>query len=228
MTRYEYVLFDLDHTLFDSDRSERDAYMAAMSWAGVSEPARYFDTYRTINRDLWSLLERGGIALEELRTRRFEELASATREPIDPVAVADEYSEFLGAYGDLYPGAGDVVNDVSKAAATGLVTNGVSRTQRARIARCGLDDVFSSIVVSGEFGSAKPGTAIFDEALRQLGDPPRTQVLMVGDSLTSDMAGANNSDIAACWYNPAASPLVGEVRIEHEISALSELLLILG
>ena len=82
--------------------------------------------------------------------------------------------------------------------------------------------MFSSIVVSGEFGAAKPGTAIFDEALRHLGDPDRDGVLMVGDSLSSDIAGAEASGLSSCWYNPRGASTDNPVRIDHEIESLRE------
>ena len=195
---------DLDHTLFDSDASERDAYAAAVGAAGVDDPASIFDVYVEINRGLWRQLEAGSIDLERLRVQRFEELADRAGVDYDAETVADNYSELLGSCGELYTSARPMLERLHGEVTLGLVTNGVSSTQRARLARTEIAHMFEAVIVSGEFGSAKPGRAIFDEMFRMLGEPSRSETLMIGDSLTSDIAGAFAAGIDSCWVQPSS------------------------
>ncbi|MFV9672965.1 MAG: HAD-IA family hydrolase, partial [Acidimicrobiia bacterium] len=65
-----------------------------------------------------------------------------------------------------------------------------------------LDPYFDAIVVSGEIGIAKPHTGFFDVAFERLGHPDKETTLMIGDSLTSDIAGGINYGIDTCWYAP--------------------------
>ena len=228
MTIYTCVLLDLDHTLFDSDASERDAYAGAVGAAGVADPGSLFDLYVEINRGLWRRLEAGTIDLERLRVQRFEELADRAGVEYDAEMVADHYSELLGSCGQLYERSRPLLDALRGRVQLGLVTNGVSSTQRARLDRTGIADVFDAVVVSGEFGSAKPGRAIFEEAFRLLGEPQRAATLMVGDSLSSDIAGATNAGIDSCWFNPRGSAADG-AAFTHEVSSLDEVaLLVLG
>ena len=104
-----------------------------------------------------------------------------------------------------------------------LVTNGLTEVQNPRIERVGLRELFATIVVSSEVSLAKPDPAFFELVLARLGDPPRDTVLIVGDSLSSDMAGGIAAGIATCWFNPGRRPRPRGLALSHEIAALSEL-----
>ncbi len=217
---YDVVLFDLDHTLFDSVASEREAYGVALSGAGVEDPGRHFDQYHLINTALWGAVERGEISVETLRVRRFVELAVAIDAGYDAASVADVFSEQLGSCGAMYPGAVELLGRLRGLVQLGLVTNGVSSTQRARIERGEVADFFDAVAVSSELGVAKPSPVIFDHVLGELGSPNRSSVLMVGDSLTSDIAGAHNSGLDSCWFNPDRRSHTGPHEPHHEVASL--------
>ena len=226
--KYGHVLFDLDHTLLDSDGSEAAAFGEAMRRSGVEDALPLLPRYREVNRGLWRALERGELSLSRLRVQRFEDLAAAAKLELDAEATADHFSDLLGEHGELYEGARAALEALASRVRLALVTNGVGRTQRRRIDRLGLRPFFDGIAISGELGTAKPGTEIFDEALRQLGDPPRERVLMVGDNLSSDIAGANASGIDACWLNPAGKANAAGVPVTHEVTRLETVLEIVG
>jgi len=52
----------------------------------------------------------------------------------------------------------------------------------------------------------------------------RRQVLIVGDSLTSDMRGGVNAGIVTCWYNPLAKENASGLALDHEIRAIPQVL----
>ena len=137
-----------------------------------------------------------------MRTARFEQLVAAAGLDADPVVMADAFVAGLGMHGDLYPGVRSVLETLTAQASLALVTNGLSEVQRKRIERLDLGRYFDAVVISSEVGAAKPSTEIFDIAFDLLGSPARESVLMVGDSLTSDIQGGINYGIATCWYNP--------------------------
>jgi 2-haloacid dehalogenase len=198
---YPIVLFDLDHTLFDSDESERLAFNATLRAFSIEHPERHFGRYRSINRALWSQVEAGRIDVDGVRVERFRRLVARSPFDLDPVALSDRYVVELGANGDLYAGAREVLDSVSTRARIGLITNGLGEVQRARLGRVGLDEVFETVVISGEVGVAKPDPRIFDIAFAELDHPERSEALMVGDSLTSDIAGGSAYGLATCWLN---------------------------
>jgi 2-haloacid dehalogenase len=222
---YTTILLDLDHTLLDSDASERLAFERALGGAGVVDPVRYRPAYDAINRALWARVERGELQLSEIRTVRFAQLIAATGIDASPDALADAYAAGLCAHGELYPGARDVLDalDAVPGVSLALVTNGPSEVQRARIDRLGIAHYFDAIAISAEVGTAKPHPAIFEFALGRLGAPARTTAVMVGDSLTSDIQGGRNAGIATCWYNPHRRSCDAGL-VDHDIATLDALL----
>ena len=104
-----------------------------------------------------------------------------------------------------------------------LITNGIPDVQRPRIRRSGLDRLFPVVVISGEEGVAKPAPEIFDIALERMGDPAPEEVLLVGDSLSSDVRGGVDYGLDTCWYNPTALERGEGPEPRYEIRRLHEL-----
>jgi 2-haloacid dehalogenase len=221
---YSTFLLDLDHTLLDSDASEAQAFRQTLLAAGIPDPENHVAAYRTINLDLWAAVERGEILPQQLKTRRFERLAIQQGFDVDAPQMANDFVAGLGANGDLYKGARDVLQQLSEQASLALLTNGLSEVQRARIERLDLEKYFDAIIISAEVSTAKPGTKIYDLTFEALGNPKKGMSLMVGDSLSSDIRGGTNYAIDTCWYNPKAKAKESTDQVTHEIRDLSELL----
>jgi len=221
--RYTTVLFDLDHTLMDSDASEDLAFAHVMELAGVSEHEVHRPLYNDINRALWAAVERQEVTPDHVRLARFEQLVAAAGLTADPAAIADAFVIGLATYGELYPGVRSVLDQLAGRARLALVTNGLSEVQRTRIERLDLAHYFDAVVISAEVGASKPAPAIFDIAFGQLDWPAKATVLMVGDSLTSDIKGGADYGIATCWYNSSGRVASADDRVDHEISTLEQL-----
>ena len=219
---YSTVLFDLDHTLLDSDESEAAAFAHTMRFAGVHDHQSLLDTYRRINLAMWAQVEGGTLSANDVRTRRFESFNHAVGIDEDPVTMGKVFVEGLGRFGRLYPGAVEMLEAVGAVAVLGMVTNGISEVQRARIARLDLERFFDAVVISSEVATSKPGAAIFDIAFERLGQPDRSSTVMVGDSLTSDMAGGHGYGISTCWYNPRGKRAEVDFELDHVVAELGE------
>jgi YjjG family noncanonical pyrimidine nucleotidase len=225
--RYPTVLLDLDHTLLDSDASERAAFAETVGSVGLEPTAELFGTYTTINRALWAAVERGETTPVALRVARFEQLVQAVGIDADPEQLADAFTAGLANNGELYPGARTTLDALAESHRLGLVTNGLSEVQRPRLERLDIGRYFDAVVISAEVGTSKPGTDIFDIIFADMDEPDRAGVLMVGDSLTSDMQGGANAGLDTCWYNPHGTPPPAEDSAgpwpSFEIKGLEEL-----
>ncbi len=221
--RYSTVLLDFDHTLLDSDASSRAAFHHLMTACGLTDHGQHFAVFEAINMVLWRQVEDHILTPDEVHVSRFELLAPKIESPLSPHQMADIYSEGMGANGELYPGALELLDTLSRRVSLAMVTNGVSAIQRARVARLKLDQYFDAIVISGEVGTAKPGTKIFDITFERMGGPSKADVLMVGDSLSSDIRGGSNYRIDTCWYNPAGGANGSGVAPTHVIEHLQDL-----
>jgi 2-haloacid dehalogenase len=200
--RYTTLLFDLDHTLFDFDTSEDEAFTAALTAAGINVSDGYHEQFVSINRALWRQVEAGELTPNDVRVVRFERLFDEVGVEADAHRVADDYLIGLGAYGDLYPGARDLLDELSAVASLALVSNGIGQVVRDKVKRLDLDRYFDAIVISGEAGVAKPHSGFFDIAFERLGHPDKATTLMIGDSLPSDIRGGIGYGIDTCWHAP--------------------------
>lgn len=228
---YLWLLFDADGTLFDYEAAEQQALSATLAQFGVPFGPAVLAIYQQVNGRLWRDFEQGLTTPERIKTDRFVLLLDAlglTEPPPDPVRMGEAYLTILGTCVDLLPDALKVLNALTGKARLALITNGLTKVQRARLSNSGLDAYFEAVVISEEEGVAKPDPGIFDIIFSRMGYPSRSEVLMIGDSLTSDIRGANRYGIDACWVNLAGLPRDPDIDVRYEIRSLLELLSIVG
>jgi 2-haloacid dehalogenase len=98
--------------------------------------------------------------------------------------------------------------------------------QRSRLEKSTINKYFSSIVISEEVGAAKPGKLIFNAAFEKMSHPLKKDVLIIGDSLSSDIKGGNDYGIDTCWFNPKQKPYESDIGTNYEIVKLYDVLMI--
>lgn len=218
--KYKAVLFDNDDTLMDFQAGNRNAVNRLMDELGYLHPDRY-DQYEAINLQCWAALERGEMTQGQLRLARFARFCERYGLPVDPGRAAERFEALLGQQSILLPHAEEVVREIAQALPVIIVTNGIAAVQRNRFARSPLNRIVSGIVISEEVGASKPRPEIFLTALEPQGIGPH-EALMVGDGLNSDIRGANNAGMDACWYNPSGKALPDGLRAEYIISDIRD------
>ena len=119
-------------------------------------------------------------------------------------------------------------DDPRAARPIGIVTNGPTEVQHAKLELLGIDRLVDFVLVSEEFGVAKPDPAIFHEALRLAGVRPQ-EAVFVGDSVEFDMAGAQAASIPTVWLNRQQQAWTNSgPPPTREIRSLAELPQLLG
>lgn len=201
--KYEVVLFDADGTLFDFGRAESYALELAFEDSGLTFHARYFTDYSIVNLEAWQQFERGEITSGELRLLRFERFCARAGVDVEPERLSKKYLSRLAEAAFLLDGAAEVVRTLSKSCRLAIVTNGLTDVQHGRFGRSPICSHFEEIVISEEVGTQKPDPAIFAYTLNRMGHEDKSTVLMVGDSLSSDIQGGVNFGIDTCWFNPS-------------------------
>lgn len=200
--KYQYLLIDNDNTLMDFGAAEAKALRETLADAGLPTDEDTCAVYSRINDALWKALERGETTQPELKVERFRQLlAYLKRTDADPAALGAAYAANLGNYADLLPGAEEFVRALHGKIKMALVSNGVSAIQRSRLAKCPLTELFDAIVISEEAGVAKPDPRLLEIAMEQLGCTDKTQAVMMGDSLTADIAAANNASVDSIFFS---------------------------
>jgi 2-haloacid dehalogenase len=230
MKKYTTILWDLDQTILDFDRSMYHAIRASFAHLGLEINDEIIERYAVINDGYWKRLELGEVTKEEVLLGRFntlfEELGITQYGAED---IADYYQEQLGNVAFFLEDADKIVSLLhEKGYRQYVLTNGVEKTQRHKMQIAGLDQWIDGVFVSEEVGYPKPMKEYYDFCFSHLESISRDECLAVGDSLTSDIKGANLAGMASCWYNPEGKEKTVDVRVDYEINRLRELLLILG
>ncbi len=222
--KYTWFLLDADGTLFDYDTAEATALEATFAQVGHPFEPQYAAAYKQINERIWREFELCRISSAQLRTKRFEELFEAINSDAEPQSFSERYLRNLAESAQLIDGAEDVVRRLSKKVKLLIITNGLTDVQRSRFAKSTIREYFAGMVISEEVGAAKPDGRILDEAFVRMGNPDKSDVLMVGDSLTSDMRGGCDYGLDTCWFNPGHLPRDPSLDIRYEITDLRELI----
>ena len=99
----------------------------------------------------------------------------------------------------------------------------MASVQRSRLGRSVIQPYISDESISEEAGAAKPDPAYFDYVFARIGGITKENCIVIGDSLSSDIRGANNYGLPCCWYDPKNSPAPADLRIDYRITDLRQL-----
>lgn len=216
-------MFDVDGTLFDFDKAATHALKATFFQYELPYETQYIERYLEINRSLWALFEKGQIEASELKSLRFARLLESLKRKADPRQMNEDYLGHLADGSMLLDGAKELIEGLHGKVRMMLITNGFQKVQKPRLARSGIENYFESVVVSDEVGVAKPDPQIFDHSFATMGHPNKADVLIIGDSLSSDIKGGRNYGIDTCWYNPTAKARPDQLPITHEVKTLAQI-----
>lgn len=204
--RYQYLLFDIDNTLMDFTAGEKTALFQTMDELGIAISESDYHKYLEINKAAWSRFETGELDSKGVQRVRFEDYAAYLgRERDQGNGMNARYVENLGQQAILLEGAMDLLAQLSRRYKLAVATNGLTLVQRARLQKSGFLPLLSGVFISQEMGVQKPDKAYYEQIMRAFGDDAREKYLMIGDSLSADIAGGVNAGIDTCWYHPAGA-----------------------
>jgi len=219
--KYTWLLFDADDTLFDFAKAEANALKWTLEQSRLDFKPEYTRIYAKVNQQVWQEFERGLVTSLELRTKRFRLFFAESGLPGDEQLTSRLYLKNLALGTDLLDGADELIHNLQKNYHLALVTNGLKDVQRPRLVHSSLHGCFEQVFISEEIGVSKPSRAYFETIFTRINQPPRDKVLIIGDSLTSDIQGGLDFGIHTCWYNPG-SRLTG-LPVTYQIAHLNEL-----
>ena len=221
---YDWLLFDADNTLFDFTNAARIAFSAVLGRMKCTElDDTYWNIYRVANHEVWTEFESGKITALALRSERFRRFLKRSGLSGDSLVMSNYFLEQLVVATKLLQGVPQLLDALAPHYGLMIITNGLHEVQRPRIQHTGLSAWFEHIVVSDEIDVKKPQPEFFDYAFQQIGQPDRARVLVIGDSLSSDVAGGANYGLHTCWFNPERQPNPTSLRPTYQIQSLQEL-----
>jgi putative hydrolase of the HAD superfamily len=219
--RLSGILFDLDGTLADTASAERDSWPALGAVIAEHAPtvdvAELHTRYATLFTGHWTAYLEGRIDFVEYRRRRLAEA-------LEPWQALDD--ELFHAYREekrrtlerlrAFPDAVPTIRSLrARGLRVGLLTNGPSALQRAKLDVTNLRPELDAVAISEEIGVAKPAGAAFETAASLIGCAI-AEVAMVGDSPEYDIAGAIAAGLPAAVLVTHGLPLAADGSIAVE------------
>lgn len=198
---YTILLFDLDGVILDFKKAEQMSFIQTFKQYGIEVNNELFQLYSQINHQLWKDFELGLISKEEVTQGRFLKLFEKLGVDIDYKEFANRYQLGLADGHFLMDGAKELLEDLSKYYRLYAVTNGVSKTAFSRLTHTDTLKYFIDVFVSEDLEAQKPSIEYFEKVFKRIEPFKLDEILLIGDTLTSDIQGANNVNIDSCWLN---------------------------
>ncbi len=221
------ILWDLDGTILDFKAAERNALINTFASFNLGPCTdEMVHEYSALNDSYWKRLELGEITKSELLVQRFEEFFSAHN--LDTTLATAFNAEYLLRLGDTIcfkDHAYELIQSLRGRVKQYIVTNGNQIAQKRKLDNANLLPLLDGVFISDIIGAEKPTKEFFDKVLFEIGDYNKNEILIIGDSLTSDILGGNNAGIRTCWYNPEnlKNPNPQRFHIDHIIQNLHQL-----
>lgn len=218
------ILWDVDGTLLDFRAAEKAAVQALFREFSLGECTdEMVRRYSQINEVFWQRLERNELTKPQILVGRFEQFFSeiGISAALAP-AFNDRYQLALGDTIVFRDDSLNIVRSLRGRVKQYAVTNGTVNAQNKKLTASGLKDLLDGAFLSEGVGAEKPNMAFFDAVFDAIRPTDLSKVLIIGDSLTSDIRGGNNAGIRTCWYNPDHLPARPGYNIDYIISDLHE------
>ena len=219
------ILWDVDGTLLNFEAAEKAAIRALFQEFGFGVCTdEMLKRYSQINKIYWERLERKEVTRQEVLEGRF--LDFFAEEGLDVSAVPEFNECYQTSLGDtivFYDDSYEIVKSLRGKVKQYVVSNGTITAQTKKLRVSGLGELMDGIFLSEQLGVEKPDVHFFEQVFAQTGLTDKTQIMIVGDSLSSDILGGNNAGIITCWYNPEHKQSKNSVRIDYEITDLHEI-----
>lgn len=216
------VFFDLDDTLFDFHAAEKVAILDTFITVGITPCEENAAVYSRINLSCWQKMERGEWTRDEVLVRRFELLFDELGISGDAVSTQAYYEDRLSREVSYIDGARELLDGLRGKYRLYITSNGTALVQDRRIGASGIAEYFDGIFISERVGAHKPSAEFFDRIFEQIGGE-RSQTVIIGDSLTSDILGGINAGIHTVYYNPKGRKNGTDIMPEYEIGELAEI-----
>ena len=217
------ILWDVDGTLLDFKTAEYAAIKKCFGIFNLGECSdEMIGRYSVINRKYWEKLERKEITKPEVN--RFVEFFETENIKTDcAVKFNEEYQKWLGETVCFCDDSYELMKSLKGRVKQYAVTNGTKAAQDRKLQKSGLIDIFDGVFISEVVGIEKPGIGFFEHVWEKIGTYEKEEIMIVGDSLTSDMQGGNNAGIVCCWYNPKGMENNTDLKIEYDIDNLQKI-----
>ena len=235
LEKYEVVIFDLDNTLIDNDKSMHYAFLDMVNSLNIKYTDKLFEIFKQFENNYWSSFIKGDIKIpdcyntddkriEYLRINRFQHFFKNVNY-IEANEINKRYSYNLGE--NIVPIDSDtysVIKNIHKNSSIFIVTDNPKKPAIRKIEKLGIKKYIDDIVVADDCGYSKPSRQIFNLLLSKIKQKDKTKMIIIGDSLISDIQFGINNGIDSCLFNPNSNKNTTNIFPTYEIKRLKSLI----
>ncbi|MBE6801898.1 MAG: noncanonical pyrimidine nucleotidase, YjjG family [Ruminococcaceae bacterium] len=217
------ILIDLDNTLIDFNECARHSVIDAFAELGFTYTPKVFETFIEENVKIWKRLEKGEIAKAQLRADRWNIILGRLGIDYDGTILEEMFENGVARYACPVEGAYELLDYLQGKYTLCIVSNGFRFVQESRLKIGDFEKYFDGIFVSEDIGIPKPAKEFFDYCFERLGNPPKGDTLLIGDSLSADIIGGINYGIDTIWFNKNGDPLPEDIEPTYIVNKLEEI-----
>ena len=221
------ILFDIDNTLLSFDEYVKESMKNGFEAFKIGTyQEEMFSVFNQINTHLWRSIEKGDMTLEELQKIRWNMIFERLGISADGIAFEKYFRDRLFESAIPIEGAMDVLQYLHGNYILCAASNGPYAQQVNRLKISGMLPYFSELFISEEIGYSKPAEAFFSACIERLRAKIKIQpceMMIIGDSLTSDMSGGIQFGMKTCLYNPDKKGISRNMKLDYQVSSLEEI-----
>ncbi len=223
------ILFDIDNTLLSFSEYVKETMKTGFKKFDIATYTdEMFSVFNKINSGLWQSIEKGELDFKELQKIRWNMIFEALGLSADGVAFEKYFRECLFESAIPEKNAMEILEYLHGKYTLCVASNGPYLQQKNRLKICGMLPYFSDLFISEEIGHSKPSREFFDTCMNRLNSKAQQplepcEVMIIGDSLTSDMAGGIQSGMQTCFYNPENKPIPCGMKLDYVVASLKEI-----
>jgi len=201
MKKYEYILIDLDDTIFDFKKGERASLIKVMESIGYTLTEDEIKAFSEMNEKYFQMYASGELSRDEFHDKRFAEFFSYLGINDDPHTSDKRYMDELSMACEYVDDALDFLKKIYGKYKMYIASNGMYEIQVSRLKKAGIFEMFDGVYVSSKIGANKPSTDFFSYILNDLNDYDKSKYLMIGDREESDIVGGIDFGIDTMYFN---------------------------
>ena len=196
------VLFlDIDNTLLDFDVAAEQSMKHCFQMFGLGYEPEMFPIFNEENNKIWKMIEKRELAVADLRTIRWQTILARLGLEADGAAMEDEFKKALHESAVPVDGAMEILPYLYGKYRLCAASNGPYGQQINRLQKADMLKYFAHCFVSEQMGVEKPSRTFFERCFEKLPGVMPEETLMIGDSLSADIAGGRQMGMRTCWYD---------------------------
>lgn len=217
------LLIDLDNTLIDFNECARHSIINAFDELGLEYTPHVFETFICENVKIWKRLEKGEITKPQLRANRWNIILGKLGIDFDGTVLEEMFESGVAKGAYAVEGAYDLLEYLQGKYSLYIVSNGFRFVQESRLKIGDFEKYFDGVFVSEDIGIPKPAKEFFDYCFKNINNPPKKDVFLIGDSITADILGGINYGIDTIWFNKNDEPLPESIKPTYTVNTLEEI-----